>query len=379
MKKKLILISFALGMYFSLSMAQVLTLPTTQNPGPTNWVGIGNSSFTPLDYLHLRNYVNTSTYTSVGIRLQTFDSYYASNNNNHWLIKSYSPAASNDSRIEFSYGKTTSSTASPAMTTKAYLQNTGHFFASGITDINNASYYLRPSSTATALNVKGNILTEGKIGIGTINTPQNLSIYSSTNCGIQLENSTFQWVIENTFDDGNPMAGCLQIRQNGIKRLTLYRDQGAIFGSAVTYFKDVSGRDNGYLCLDFDNPHATHEMLTLLNDQNNKVFSIQQSGNMFVDGKITAKEIEVKANVWADYVFKNDYQLMTIPQLESYIIENNRLPDVPSEAEVMEKGVNVGDMNALLLKKIEEQALYIIQMNKTLEELKSKVEKLESK
>ena len=70
---------------------------------------------------------------------------------------------------------------------------------------------------------------------------------------------------------------------------------------------------------------------------------------------------------WKDEVFKDDYNLLSINEVEKYISENGHLPDIPSEAEVMENGINVGEMNALLLQKIEELTLYVIELEKKIE------------
>ncbi|REC49017.1 cell wall anchor protein [Chryseobacterium pennipullorum] len=99
------------------------------------------------------------------------------------------------------------------------------------------------------------------------------------------------------------------------------------------------------------------------------------------DGKIHAKEIEVKADVWADYVFKKDYQLKSLDEVEKHIAEKGHLPNIPSAEEVLKNGINVAEMNARLLEKIEELTLYSIQQNKQLQEenkvLKSQSEKIE--
>ena len=104
----------------------------------------------------------------------------------------------------------------------------------------------------------------------------------------------------------------------------------------------------------------------------NSLYNIEllNTGNAIFNGKITAKEIEVKVNVWADHVFNKNYQLKPLAEVEKYIAANNHLPEVPSEAEVKENGVNVGEMNALLLKKIEELTLYTIQLKKEIDALK---------
>lgn len=85
------------------------------------------------------------------------------------------------------------------------------------------------------------------------------------------------------------------------------------------------------------------------------------------NGKIFAKEVEVKANVWADYVFKKDYKLKTLEEVEKHISEKGHLPNIPSASEVIEKGINVAEMDAKLLEKIEELTLYSIEQNKRLQ------------
>lgn len=95
------------------------------------------------------------------------------------------------------------------------------------------------------------------------------------------------------------------------------------------------------------------------------------------DGKIHAKEVEVKANVWADYVFKKDYQLKTLDEVEKHIAEKGHLPNIPSAANVIKNGINVAEMNTKFLEKIEELTLYSIEQNKLLKSQSEKIEKLE--
>lgn len=71
-----------------------------------------------------------------------------------------------------------------------------------------------------------------------------------------------------------------------------------------------------------------------------------------VNGTIRAKEIKVESN-WADFVFKKGYKLPTLEEVEQHINKNGTLPGIPSEDEVKANGVNLGEVNALLLQKIE--------------------------
>lgn len=96
------------------------------------------------------------------------------------------------------------------------------------------------------------------------------------------------------------------------------------------------------------------------------------------DGKIKAKEVEVKANVWADYVFKKEYQLKSLEDVEKHIIEKGHLPNIPTAQEVLENGINVAEMNSKLLEKIEELTLYSIKQNKQIKQLKNENEALKA-
>lgn len=102
-------------------------------------------------------------------------------------------------------------------------------------------------------------------------------------------------------------------------------------------------------------------------------YRIFTNGNATFNGKVTAKEIEVKPNVWSDYVFSREYDLMPINTLEGYIKVNKHLPEIPTESEVLKNGINVGEINVLLLKKIEELTLYVIQLNKENVEIRKEI------
>ncbi len=99
------------------------------------------------------------------------------------------------------------------------------------------------------------------------------------------------------------------------------------------------------------------------------------SEKLSVDGNIKTKKLIVTQNNWPDYVLRSGYKLRPLAEVERFIKQNNHLPDMPSEKEVSEKGVNVGDNQALLLKKIEEMTLYIIDQQKQINELKKQINK----
>lgn len=95
-----------------------------------------------------------------------------------------------------------------------------------------------------------------------------------------------------------------------------------------------------------------------------------------VAGKVRAEEIEVSlSSGWADYVFANDYQLQPLAEVEQFITENKHLPNVPSATEVASNGINLGEMDAILLRKIEELTLYMIELKKENAALKVMIQK----
>lgn len=100
---------------------------------------------------------------------------------------------------------------------------------------------------------------------------------------------------------------------------------------------------------------------------------------VFGDGVVEAKEVLVSLDVWNDKVFKDGYQLMPLDKVEEYVNENHHLPEIPSEEEVLKDGVHLGEMEALLLKKIEELTLYIIEQKKQLQEQGDRIKELEEK
>ncbi|GHV30232.1 hypothetical protein FACS1894177_02450 [Bacteroidia bacterium] len=98
-----------------------------------------------------------------------------------------------------------------------------------------------------------------------------------------------------------------------------------------------------------------------------------------VNGVVKAKEILISNTNWADFVFGDDYRLPSLNDVKLHINENKHLPGIPSEAEVKENGVNLGDMQVKLLQKIEELTLYTIQQQEMIDKLNARIEQLENK
>jgi hypothetical protein len=88
-----------------------------------------------------------------------------------------------------------------------------------------------------------------------------------------------------------------------------------------------------------------------------------------VNGDVRANNFKAPSRDYADYVFDSAYQLPSLQEVKAYIKQNHHLPDVPSEDEVKKDGINLGSQSVILLKKVEELTLYVIEQNEKLTEL----------
>ncbi len=104
----------------------------------------------------------------------------------------------------------------------------------------------------------------------------------------------------------------------------------------------------------------------------------QQGDKLAVNGLIRAREVKVENNNWPDYVFTSTHKLPSMGDIEKYIDQNKHLPDIPSANEIKNEGLKLGEINALLLKKIEELTLYLIKQDKDIQLLKQSNAELRS-
>lgn len=102
--------------------------------------------------------------------------------------------------------------------------------------------------------------------------------------------------------------------------------------------------------------------------------------NLYVENGILAEKVKValkSSGDWSDYVFYKNYKLMPVQSVEKFIIANYHLPGMPSSEEVVKDGIDLAKMDAMLLQKIEELTLYIIDLKKQSEALEKRIKKLE--
>lgn len=184
----------------------------------------------------------------------------------------------------------------------------------------------------------------GNVGIGTGNPGRNLSIAGSGATGIQLFSTTAPpntgaWALIAAAAGGF----ILQNDQNSSQLFSISPGSGFYFGG-------------GNVGIGTANPQYL----------------------LSVNGTIGTKDVIVTNTGWSDYVFRPGYRLRPLSEVRAYIEAHHNLPDIPSEAEVKEKGVSVGELQAKLLAKIEELTLHMIQAEQENRELLERVARLEA-
>lgn len=96
-----------------------------------------------------------------------------------------------------------------------------------------------------------------------------------------------------------------------------------------------------------------------------------------VNGKIRAQEVKVESSNWPDYVFEDDYKLLSLKEISQFIKMNKHLPEMPTAMDTEENGIQVGEMVSKLLKKNEELTLHLIEKDKQIESQERRLERLE--
>ncbi len=216
--------------------------------------------------------------------------------------------------------------------------------------------------TSSSYGFKGNIIARINYGASWSANGSGIGIHAYTDAVTRLRNNSadktsqagggsFGTTITNPIPSGDASTG----------KYYIYGVKGSLSGSITTYPADG--------------------IVTALWAQDNikgtNTWAGYFDGRLGVNGKIISEEVEVVSQVpWPDFVFNKEHKLRSLAELEIYIKDNNHLPEIPTSIEVHDQGLNLGEMDALLLQKIEELTLYIIQLNKDIESLKNENKKL---
>jgi hypothetical protein len=219
------------------------------------------------------------------------------------------------------------------------------------------------------------------IGIGTVTPTKKLDIKGSINKNDIAAENLFQITTADPSNNlnlqlglignsnSNNRYGLIEVKEgSGYKSLVLQPTNGNVaigLGSDAPATKlEVNGTLKATGIAYFNSGVAIGTSLTC---------GLPSGYKLAVKGKVICEEVEVKLennNCWADYVFDSTYNLMSLKEVEQFVIKNKHLPNIPSSSQLVEKGMNVNEMLKLQMEKIEELTLYMIQIKKENDELR---------
>lgn len=232
--------------------------------------------------------------------------------------------------------------------------------------------HLRTYSTSESYKDRLTIKGSGNIGIGTNDPQANLHIKTTDDANqvakikIWGTGSTSNIGLGGTFKSGNADAATF-----GNYNVAIESWQG------IGFISDSNGKKG--IIFNTRTASAFFEgSVGIGTDLTNS--GVTEDYKLYVtEGIRTEKvKVDVAAGSWADYVFEEDYKPASLQEVENYIKENKHLPDIPSAKEVETEGLNLGEMDAKLLQKVEELTLYMIEQDKLNKEQQKAIEELKA-
>ncbi|MCX2495302.1 hypothetical protein OQX63_17560 [Pedobacter sp. PF22-3] len=234
-------------------------------------------------------------------------------------------------------------------------------FATYINHYNQGNTYINPQG--------------GKVGIGTFSPTELFNVNGNSHLDrLRLGNAVFNWNSRNSINsfnsgqDAGLNGGWIAADFGGSDNLSDRLVIGSGFGG-----RTIIGTHN------YNLTQWGGDLIINPTGSRVGIGTTNPTDMLTVAGKIGAREIKVSTNAGADFVFEADYKLPELAELEKFIKINRHLPEIPAAKQMVENGVNLGELNIKLLQKVEELTLHLIEKDKQINALINRVDILENK
>lgn len=212
---------------------------------------------------------------------------------------------------------------------------------------------------------------KGNVGIGTT-TP----FSSMNNLGLHINHGGHTSLM---IGDGSSNGGIIQSSDNSQRLFlgsNLYDDTNSSWqnfsagSSAAVDILGSYGKIRFITTSTASGYQSSNIRMSIRSDGNVGIGIDNPEYKLEVNGTVRATTFSAVTPPWSDFVFEDNYKLKNLDEVETFIKNNKHLPDIPSEKELQENGLDLPSMDSKLLQKIEELTLYLIEQNKEIRELR---------
>jgi hypothetical protein len=208
----------------------------------------------------------------------------------------------------------------------------------------------------------------GNVGIGTSVPNVLLDVYNAANSSSTLLRISGSAEAPGNYSGLLLGAGGLKGRGKGA---VLYEPYGTNYGKGRLHFAVNSSYND-------DDAGLADSKMTIADNGNVGIGTVDAQGyKLAVNGSIHSRSVKVDQIGWSDFVFEKSYKLPRLSEVKKYIDRTHHLPNIPSASEVQANGLDLGEMNNLLLRKVEELTLYLIEEHRKNLKLEARIKTLE--
>ena len=210
--------------------------------------------------------------------------------------------------------------------------------------------------------------TRLSLGVGVAAGNEYLTVVNGGNVGIGTTTPQTGLSVSSTMEDQLHLSRKTGSAGDNVYLVFSHSDNTSSANARARIGVNIKAGGYGRLVFQTGAGGTTTEQMRIDENGNVGIGTTSPNQKLTVNGTIYGKEVKVDLNVpGPDYVFEKDYRLPSLEEIKSYIDQHKHLPEVPSAKEMEKDGVKVGEMEMVLLKKIEELTLHLIKVNEKLD------------